>query len=181
MRKIPSIAFLLVSLLIIQSSSAEAAGWSQPWQQSGAEIWNGQQVGPFDEMGIWATDGTGVIFQDPAFSDFSVSGWTSYNETGNISARAFSLAPMTYIHFDMNYATQFGVADFLYMCAYNGEVRQRQHVTYDSVTGWSYPEFTGTDAEWHEMGGGDPIPVPEPSTFLLFLAWPILVCYNLRR
>jgi len=179
--KVPSIFFLSLVLLACSSSGSYAWEWSQRWQQSSTEVWNGQEVGPFDQMAIWATDGTAMIFSDPAFSGFSMSGWTTYNEASNTSARAFSPTPFTYIQFDMNYATQFGFADFLYMCAYRGELRQRQHITYDPGSGWSYPAFTGTDAEWHAMGGGDPIAVPEPPTCLLSLAWPILLCYNLRR
>lgn len=168
MRKICSIPFLFLFIFVVSLSDSEAADWSQRWQQSSTEIWNGQQVGPFDQMAVWATDGMGTVFGDPAFSDFSVPGWSTYNDLGDTSARAFSSIPFSYIQFDMNYATQFGVADFLYMCAYQGELRQRQHITYDPATGWSYPAFTGTNDEWHEMGGGDAIPVPEPSTFVLF-------------
>jgi hypothetical protein len=188
LRKI-SVAFFLFFFLFAghlsdsRASDSGTLGWSQRWEQSSAEIWNGQQVGPFDQMAIWAADGTGVIFGDPAFSDFSAQGWATYNETVNISARAFSIIPFSYIQFNMNYATELGVADFLYMSAYRGEVRQRQHITYNHGTGWSYPAFTGNDTEWYSMGGGDPVTVPEPPTFLLFLvlAWPVLLCYNLPR
>ena len=163
MKQIPRFAFFVTLLFIICSSNAEA-DWSQRWQQSSTEIWN-EQVGPFDEMAIWATDGSSTSFQNPAFSNFSFLDWTAYNESGNLSARAFSASPFTYIQFDMNYATEFGVADFLYVCAYQGELRQRQHITYDQ-TGWSYPAFEGTDAEWYALGGGDPI--PEPLTVISF-------------
>lgn len=179
--KIPPILFLFLICLAVPSSGSYAADWSQRWQQSSTEIWNGQEVGFFDQMGIWATEGTGMVFGDPAFSDFSASGWTVYNETGDTGARAFSSAPFTYIQFDMNYATQFGVADFLYMCAYQGELRQRQHITYSPVTGWDYPAFTGTDAEWHAMGGGDPVPVPEPSMLAIFGSFLTLLPYITRR
>ena len=177
--RFPLLSFLVFAFLVLSSSDSRAADWSQRWQQSSTEVWNLQQVGPFDEMAVWATNGTGVVFQDPAFSGFSAAGWTAYNESGNIGARALSSMPFTYIQFDMNYATQFGLADFLYMCAYQGEVRQRQRITYDSHTGWNYPAFTGTDAEWHALGGGDPI--PEPSTILLFGPFLPLLFFKRKR
>ena len=172
---------MLVALIMFSSSGLYAADWSQLWQQSSTEIWNGEEVGPFDQMAVWATDGTGMVFGDPALSDFSVSGWTVYNEPGNTGARAFSSMPLNYVQFDMNYATQFGVADFLYMCAYQGELRQRQHITYGPGTGWSYPAFTGSDAEWYAMGGGDAIPVPEPSMLAVFGSFLLFLPYIARR
>lgn len=165
MKQIPRFAFFVTLLFIICSSNAEA-DWSQRWEQSSTEIWNGQQVGPFDEMAVWTTVGSGMVFQNPAFSDFSTYGWTTYNELGDTSARAFCATPLTYTQLEMNYATQFGVADFLYVCAYQGEVRQRQHITYNSQSGWSYPAFEETDAEWYALGGGNPI--PEPLTVISF-------------
>ena len=176
-----TLIILSLAVFFVFSPYARADVWSQLWQQSNSEIWNGQEVGPFDQVAVWATDGTGMVFGDSAFSDFSVPGWTVYNESGSTGARAFSSTPLNYVQFDMNYATKFGVADFLYISAYQGEIRQKQHITYNSATGWSYPAFTGTNAEWHAMGGGDAIPVPEPPTVFLFLASLLSLCYNLRR
>ena len=181
LQKIPSIFFCLFVFFFCALSDLYAADWSQRWQQSSAEMWNGEPVGEFDQMGIWATGGSGVVFGDPAFGNFSASGWTEYNETGNTGARASASMPFSYVQFDMSYATQFGVADFLYMCAYQGELRQRQHIVYIPGTGWIYPAFTGTDAEWHAMGGGDPVPVPEPSTFVLFGSFLFYLPFIKRR
>ncbi|MDD4879245.1 MAG: hypothetical protein PHR22_02175 [Candidatus Omnitrophica bacterium] len=171
MKKITLISLSLLVFFVF-SPCARADVWSQLWQQSSSEIWNGQEVGPFDEIAVWASGGSGMVFADPAFSDFSVPGWTVYNEPGNTGARAYTPAALDYVLFNMNYASQSGTADFLYMSAYQGEVRQRQHMTYASNTGWSYPAFTGSDTEWHALGGGDPIAVPEPS--MLFMLGSIL-------
>lgn len=173
-REMKKITLISLSLLVffVFSPCARADVWSQLWQQSSSEIWNGQDVGPFDQIAVWATDGSGTGFVDPAFSDFSVSGWTVYNEPGNTGAYAISSMPLDFVRFEMNYVTQSSSADFLFMAAYQGEVRQRQHMTYASNTGWSYPAFTGSDTEWHALGGGDPIAVPEPS--MLFILGSIL-------
>ncbi len=179
-------AFCLFASLICASSAQ--ANWSYLWSQADSESWNNQIVGPFDEIAVWATNGSGMTFQDPALSGFTVpsgfpvSVWTAYNINANTGGYAFTTTPTKYTEFYTNFATNPGVADFLYMASYQGQVRQRQHMTFDAqAQRWSNPAFTGTDAQWHALGGGDPAPIPEPSTFLLFLASPALLCYNLRR
>ena len=168
-----------VSILGI-AGTASASVWDQLFQQSSAEIYQGHQVGSFDEMQVfWKADDK---FASPTFSNFSVSNWQNFT-ISNTQAYATG-TDSTFLLFNLNFnnVNPPSQTEFLYQASLDGQVVQRQILTYAGNSGWTWPEFTGSDEDWHNGGGGDPVPVPEPASIIIFLSGAAaLVAGRLRK
>lgn len=154
MRKI-SIIFAIVTLIVCMSNFA-LASWS--WTLDATA------PGQFDQMGVWwLANGK---FDDPAFSDFTVSGWWNYNFS-NTNAYAFG-PPTVSMFFDGNFeGLPSAGTDFLVMASFEGSLLYQAQLTYDG-SDWTIADASET---WYNLGGGNPIDpatIPEPASMLLF-------------
>lgn len=169
MKKLIIIVSVVALSILGTPRTTSAAVWIQLIEQSSTEIYQGAPVGAFDEIGIFWQSGD--QFSAPAFTDFTVAGWTNTNIS---AAEAYGTGPdSNFVRFCLNFnnvAPPPGTV-FLSQTALNGQVIQRQILTYrdPSNNWWTWPEYEGTDADWHQLGGKDPLVVPEPLSFILLL------------
>jgi len=154
-------------LTMFATGAASANTWNQLFQQSSTEIYKSAPVGAFDQMQIfWQADDT---FTTPTFTNFTDSNWQNFTVS---NTEAYAVGPDSnwlrfYLNFDNDVSSR--STQFLYQASLNGQVVQRQILTYTEQDWWTWPEFIGSDQDWHNQGGGDPIAVPEPVASILFV------------
>ncbi len=163
-----TITILVIALSILGiAATASASAWDQLFQQSSTEIYKGHQVGSFDEMQVfWQADDK---FAMPTFSNFSVSNWQNFTVSNTQAYATGADSDLLLFNMNFNNVNPPSQTEFLYQASLDGQVVQRQVLTYAGNSGWTWPEFTGSDQDWHNSGGGDPVPVPEPASMVIFL------------
>ncbi|MDD5546101.1 MAG: hypothetical protein PHO67_02925 [Candidatus Omnitrophica bacterium] len=167
MKKIFVVIFV-AALTMLAAGTASASTWNQLFQQSSTEQYQGHNVGAFDQMQIfWQADDT---FATPTFTNFTDSNWQNFTVS---STEAYAIGPDSdWLRFYLNFdnAEPARATQFLYQTSLNGQVVQRQILTYTEADWWTWPEFIGSDQNWHDLGGGDPVAIPEPVASILFVA-----------
>jgi hypothetical protein len=160
------VAVILSSLVFVGTASASATDWTQRFQQSSTETYFGAPVGEFDRIGIWWISGD--KFTIPAFTNFSVSGWSNTNVSDTY---AYAIGPeSTDLYFNISFLPPKSAGTAFYFMAANGsDVRQRQYVSFDGTNwnaayGVSFPEVALGD--WTGPAG---VVTPEPISSALFL------------
>ena len=166
-----ALGVILAGLMFLGVVTPAFADWSQSFRQLSSEIYFGNEVGQFDQMGIWwIGSGNDSKFNTPAFSNFSLAGWSNVSISNK---NAFALGtPSDLLDFNINFiGNKNNGTEFLFMAALNGQILQRQHVIFDG-TNWNadpWVSFPSVSAdEWNSLGGGAPI-TPEPVSSMLFL------------
>ncbi len=164
-----TIAFLVIALSILGIAGTASADttWNQLFQQSSTETYQGAPVGTFDQIDIFWQSGD--KFSAPAFTGFTVAGWTNTNIS---STEAYGAGPdSNFLQFYLNFnnVTPPAGAVFLTQTSLDGQVVQRQTLTYSALNGWTWPQFEGDNKAWTDAGGTGPLAVPEPVSTVLFL------------
>lgn len=124
--------------------------WSQQFNESG--------VGSFNQIAVWSLSGD--IFEAPAFTAFSASGWTSYDPS---ASNAFAFGPdNSNLNFNINFVgTSATPLSFLFMASQDLTAKEWAFASWNN--GWTIRAATG-----EEIGNKGPTtPVPEPTTILL--------------
>ncbi len=156
-----AILFILVVFNTCSYNTA-FADWTQRFQQSQSEIYEGSNVGPFDKIMVWWKSGE-KFAGTGAFSNFLASGW-GINNISDIYADVLGPAGSTYTQFDLNFSGLKSTGtEFWAAVLSNGVVKQRQILDFDGKS-WTYPGIS--EADWNSQGG--PV-VPEPVSSALFL------------
>ena len=138
-----------LAMLISVGDPIEGGSWSQGFNETG--------VGPFDLMRVYM-DSAGDAFEDPAFSDFNVGGWSEVFNNGT-HAVATTAGSNTNITFNLNFEGDSSDPLTFYFQAYLGETHLET-----AKAAWSGSSWLITGAKPSDV---PPLPVPEPGTLLL--------------
>ena len=168
MKKLAILFFAVVfSVCFYSTAFAGVVDWTQLFQQSQTEIYEGNNVGPFDKIMIWWKSGD-KFSSAGAFSNFSESGW-GINNVNDVYACALGPGGSTYTQFDINFAgPKSAGTEFWAAVSSNNIVRQRQILTFDG-SNWTYPGIS--ESSWKDQGGPSvgPSVTPEPISSALFI------------
>ena len=164
MKKLSMIAAVFMFLVIASSAFALPSSvgdivTGNSWTQA----FNESDVGTFDHLEIlWLADSD---FETPAFSNFSVSGWTNTNissrhATASGSEKSSNLT--FYITFNDD---PINVTSFLFMASDSGVVSEYVKVWRTATSSWQFAE--SNSAEWNTtLASNTAVPIP-PAILLL--------------